>query len=211
MNRYKEFTVPHPRVKLMTDIVRSYGPYRFFPTLTFNYALNDQEGIEAASTLVRRLNKKLLGKHWKKHGVQPLRGIATLERTRLGRRKPDGSAVRDRASCHFHFLIQDHDSFAKDESEAMCAFTQSFETVARALNLNQRCKLVGRDGAVVRSVDTDGVMGYVVKDARFDSWLTKDRFFLLDESGLLLMLPDELMRRVRCPQIKRRGINYSPL
>lgn len=189
---HKDFKKWDSRLSRMVNIVAEYGPYRFFPTLTFNYPLTDGEGIDTASLLIRRLNKKLLGKHWRSKGIEPLRGIATLERTKLKRNADCGEPRKDRASCHFHFLVRDHDILARDDTAALAEFEAAFGAVARRLNYQRKTQLVGKDGAKVSAVYSEGAHEYVVKDAWKYNWELSKRFFLLAEDGLLVAFdPDE--------------------
>jgi hypothetical protein len=186
---YKIYEDQNDRVKMYSNILDSYWPYRFFATLSFQYPLGDKQGIAFASQLVRRLNKKLLGKHWKSNeDIKCLTGAATLEHASI--RKVVGDDVkrrpcRDLGSCHFHFLLHDHPRLDRDPNIALDQMTAAWGKAARSLNYTQTRKLVSVNGTNVQLFQTKGLYGYVLKEAKNPDWKNNERLFLMDSEGLV--------------------------
>ncbi len=186
---YKNYEIlidRNAKIQKYIEFMRLYGPYRFFATLTFQYALTDEQGITHASEHIKRLQKKLFGRHWRKHGIPCLTGIATLEHASIFKQDKDSKAhIRDRGTCHFHFLLKDHPSLHKDPLAALQQVTEAWETSARSLNYKISRKLVSTHGTDVRLIETDGIYGYVLKEAKNPAWKYQERLFYLDKEGLL--------------------------
>jgi len=186
---YKIHENQHPKIIAYSNILDSYWPYRFFATLSFQYPLDDMQGIDFASQHVRRLNKKLLGKHWKSNEeIRCLTGAATLEHASI--RKVIGKGMKQRlskdlGSCHFHFLLQDHPCLDKDPNIALRQLTEAWQKAARSLNYTQTRKLVSVNGTDVQLFETKGLYGYVLKEAKNPDWKNHERLFLMDSEGLL--------------------------
>jgi len=170
----------------VTTLVRRLGPYRFFVTLTFQYRLSDQEGIEAASVFIRRLNRKLFKRNWRNQG-HFLRGVAFLERASIAKREHG----KDRGNCHFHFLIEDpvlKDKPLLDRCGAVAAreMGKAAAAAGSCLNYKGTRKLVSKRGTKVKHItDHKRTVSYVTKEARNPSWWTEDRFFLFDVQGMV--------------------------
>jgi hypothetical protein len=183
---YKVFNNQDIRVEKYITILNSYWPYRFFATVSFQYKLTDKQGMEFASQHMRRLNKKLLGKYWKSHGIKCLTGVATLEHANIRKRiTEDGRPIKDRGTCHFHFLLHDHPSLDKNPNVALRQVTEAWEAAAQSLNYKKTRKLVSKNGTDVQLFHTTGVYGYILKEARNPSWKHEERLFLLDGKGLI--------------------------
>lgn len=188
---YKNYEAPN----YLKDTIDHYSkifdwnwPYRFFCTLTFQYQLSDKQGIEFASQHIRRFNKSLLGKHWKKHGALCIKGVAVLEHASI--RKVVGEKrvpVSDRGSCHFHFLLNDHPSLDKDPNVALKQVTEAWERAARSINFRLTKKLVSKNGTDVQLFKTKGVYGYMLKESCNPTWRYQERLFLLDGEGLVAL------------------------
>lgn len=174
---------------MYSNILDSYWPYRFFATLSFQYPLDDKQGIAFASQHVRRLNKKLLGKHWKSNDtIKCLTGAAILEHASI--KKVIGKGIerrpcKDLGSCHFHFLLQDHACFDQDPNIALVQLTAAWKKAARSLNYTLRRKLVSVNGTNVQLFETKGLYGYVLKEAKNPDWKNHERLFLMDSDGLV--------------------------
>jgi hypothetical protein len=183
---YKVFDNQNVKVEKYIKLIDKYDPYRFFATLSFQYELTDKQGIKFASQHIRRLNKKLLGKYWKSHGGKCLTGVTTLEHANIRKRATkDGRPLKDRGTCHFHFLLHDHPSLDKDPNVALGQLTKAWEAAARSLNYRKTRKLVSKDGTDVQLFHTTGVYGYMLKEAWNPSWKRQERFFVLDGEGLI--------------------------
>jgi hypothetical protein len=183
---YKVFKNQHYRVQKYTKIIEGYGEYKFFATLSYQYKLTDTDGIEFASQHIRRLNKKLSGKFWRSHGIKCITGISTLEHADIRKRfSKDGRPLKDRGTCHFHFLLQDHGKLSSDPTLALRQMTEAWEAAARSLNFKKTRKLVSQNGTNVKLVDTTGVYGYILKEAKKKSWRDEERLFFLDGDGLI--------------------------
>jgi len=182
---YKIYESQHPKVQKYMDFMDQGWPYKFFATLTFQYALTDRAGIAFASEHVKRFNRKLLGRNWSKQRLPCLTGMATLEHASILKRTHDGHAIKDRGTCHFHFLLHDHPSFDKDPAIALHEVTQAWEASARSLNYKSTRKLVSVNGTDVQLFETTGVYGYILKEAWMPSWKYQERLFYLDGKGLL--------------------------
>jgi hypothetical protein len=174
------------KIQKYIDFIRLYGPYRFFATLTFQYALTDEEGIKHASEHIKRFLKKLFGRHWQKHGIACLTGIATLEHASILKQDKDSKrSIKDGGTCHFHFLLKDHPSLHKDPLAALRQVAEAWETSARSLNYKISRKLVSTHGTDVQLIQTDGIYGYVLKEGKNPVWKYQERLFYLDKEGLL--------------------------
>lgn len=183
---YKTYEYQSTKVEKYVEFIHKYGPYRFFATLSFQYKLNDYQGIDFASKFVRRLLKKLFGKHWKKHGVKCLAGLATLEHASILKRVgKESRRVKDRGSCHFHFLLHDHPCFDHNPDVALRQLTDAWEKAAHGLNYKATRKLVSANGTDVQLIQTNGIYGYILKEAKNPSWRNEERLFFLDGEGLL--------------------------
>jgi hypothetical protein len=67
-------------------IIRRYGPYRFFVTLTFQRPVDDVSALRHGEVFVGRLHKQLFGRYaWR--SVEPLVGVALLERKDVRKKK----------------------------------------------------------------------------------------------------------------------------
>ncbi len=184
---YRNYDTVRPEIsnkQKYIDLVEAYGPYKFFATLSFQYALTDNVGIAYASQLVRRLNKKLFGKHYKKHGVKGVTGIAVLEHADIRKRTKQGRSIKDRGSCHFHFLLHGHESFETDPTLALAKVKDSWERAAHGLNYKATKKLVGMNGTDVQLVTTTRVQKYLLKEAWHPLWDCSEHLFYLDDNGL---------------------------
>lgn len=179
---------------IAADFIHSLGPFRFFITLTFNHRVTDEEGIEHASTFVRRLLKQIFGRY-KWRNEPPLQGIAVLERARVERRGP-----RDRGRCHFHFLIKNHQSLQQHPIKALKTIKVAVEHAALGLNLSSNKKLTSKSGFDATLVLSDGIFEYLTKEARYRRWHKEERLFFLDKHGLVsFVVPQtELVSDVHC-------------
>lgn len=192
---YRIFEDQDAKVKKYIDFVNHYGPYRFFATITFQYKLTDTEGIAFASEHVKRLNRRLLGRSWKKQKIQCLTGVATLEHASILKRSYDGQWIKDRGTCHFHFLLHDHACFDVDKDVALHQLTEAWDASARSLNFKKTKKLVSAHGTDVQLVQMKGVCGYILKEAKLSSWARQQRLFYLDGEGLLYIEAAPIQRR----------------
>lgn len=160
-----------------------YGPYRFFLTLTFRYELSDRDGQEALAKLWRRLMKKVLGKRWIRHGIEPMTGIAVLEKAQLF-----AQTTREFGSCHFHLLVHDHPNLPRDDHSAVIKLWPAFVDAAMQLtHKNRRRQLASKHGLnlqVIRAGESRNVSKYVAKEALQSSWKWDERVFYLGKGGI---------------------------
>lgn len=191
---YKTFEDQDAKVQKYVDFVNDYGPYRFFASISFQYKLTDSEGIAYGSEHVKRLNKKLLGRSWAKQEIQCLTGMATLEHASILKRSYDGHRIKDRGSCHFHFLLRDHPCFDRNLETAVYQLADAWAASARSLNYRETRKLVSAHGTDVQCVQTNAVTGYILKEARLFSWGQQERLFYLDGKGLLSIDATPILR-----------------
>jgi len=182
---YKIFENQDAKVQKYIDFIDQGWPYRFFATLTFQYRLSDSLGIAFASEHIKRLNKRLLGRSWSKRGLQCLAGVATLEHASILKHSYDGRVIKDRGTCHFHFLLHDHPCFDRYPEAALHQLTDAWEASARSLNYKATRKLVSVHGTNVQLFETTGVYGYILKEAKTPSWEHLERLFYMDGEGLL--------------------------
>jgi hypothetical protein len=191
-NTYKTYENQHPNVEKYSLLVTPYGPYRFFASLSFQYFLSEKQAIDSASKVVVGLNRKLLELDWPSEANPPPKscpfptGIAVLEKTSI-RKKIQGSprCIKDRGNCHFHFLLRDHPKLSSDPTRGLWQLSRAWGEVARGLNYQKTRKLVSVNGTDVQLVVTNGVIGYVLKEAKNSSWKYQERLFYLDREGLL--------------------------
>jgi hypothetical protein len=103
------------------------------------------------------------------------------------RKKVQGSprCIKDRGNYHFHFLIHDHPKLSSDRTRGLWQLSKAWREIARGLNYQRTKKLVSVNGTDVQIVDTDGVIGYVLKEAKDWAWKEKERLFFLDGKGLI--------------------------
>jgi hypothetical protein len=182
---YKIFDNQLPKIEHYIDFIDQGWPYRFFATLTFQYKMTDAQGIMFASRHLKRFNKKLLGKRWQKLGLKCVTGIAVLEHAGVRKVAPNGRALKDLGSCHFHFLLQDHPIFHTDLEASLKQVTAAWEKAARSLNYKDTRKLVSFHGTDVQIFQTTGVYGYMLKEAKNHGWEHQERLFYVDREGLL--------------------------
>jgi hypothetical protein len=182
---YKIFENQHPKLQKYIYFIDQGWPYRFFTTLTYQYALTDRAGIDFASELLKRFNRKLLGRNWKKKGLPCVTGVATLEHANILKLDQNEQAIKDRGTCHFHFLLHDHPNLPKDPAAALQEVTKAWEASARSLNYRKSRKLVSKNGTDVQLFQTTGLYGYILKEAKNPGWEYQERLFYLDGKGLL--------------------------
>lgn len=172
----------HEYVKVR-KLFESYGPYRFFLTLSFNYEVSDEVGQEALARLLRRLMKKLLGRRWIRKGIKPLTGIAVLEKAQIF-----AQSSREFGSCHFHLLIHQHPHLPEDDLLAAVAILQAAIDAAKQLtHKNRRRQLVGKHGLrlkVIGSGESPSFCKYVAKEAIQHGWKWDERVFYLGKDGI---------------------------
>jgi hypothetical protein len=190
-NTYKIYDNQHPNVETYSQLVALYGPYRFFASLSFQYFLSEQQAIESASRVLAGLNSKLLELDWPSEDSPPdpcpfPTGVAVLEKANI-RKKAQGIAhrIKDRGNYHFHFLLHDHPKLSSDPKRGLWQLSKAWREVARRLNHEKTRTLVSVNGTDVQLVVTDGVIGYILKEAKDWSWKDRERLFLLDDEGLL--------------------------
>jgi hypothetical protein len=190
-NTYKTYENQHPNVERYSQLVALHGPYRFFATLSFQHFLTEKQAVESASKVVAGLRRKLLEMDWPS-GFDPSSpcpspgGIAVLEKASI-RKKLKGTphSIKDRGNCHFHFLLHDHPKLSLDPARGLWELGKAWRETARGLNYKSQKKLVSVNGTDVQTVDTDGVIGYVLKEAKDWAWKEKERLFFLDGQGLI--------------------------
>jgi hypothetical protein len=182
---YEIFKNQCAKVQKYIDFIDTNWPYRFFATLTFQFKLMDTQGIAFASEHIKRLNRRLLGRSWSKQGLQCLTGVATLEHASILKRSHDDHVIKDRGSCHFHFLLHDHPCFDKNPDVALHQLTEAWEASARSLNYKVTRKLVSARGTNVQLFETTGVYGYILKEAKTPGWERQELLFYVDGKGLL--------------------------
>jgi len=163
--------------------LESWGPYRFFMTLSFQYELSDKEGQEVLAKVWRRLMKKVLGKRWIKKGIKPLTGIVVLERAQLF-----AQSTREFGSCHFHLLVHEHPRLPKNDIFAAIKLLQAFIDAAKQMtHPNRRWQLVSKHGVnlkVIRPGESASFAKYVAKEAVRHDWKWDERVFFLGKNGI---------------------------
>lgn len=169
----------HPKVFSQINVLKSYAPYQYFATITFQYKLTEDEAKEYTSIAIRRLNKKLLGRKYDKS--DPITGIAVLEKANIF----SNSKKRDHGNCHFHFLFHAHSALTGSPQELLERFERAFRSAALGLNLGKTRSLVSKHGTNVQLVRDDRVFGYMVKEAKKPAWKQDERLFFLDGNGLV--------------------------
>jgi len=166
-NNYEEWR--HNNYEEMESIIRGYGPFRVFVTLTFRIPIRDAEGWRVLDSVVRRLHRTMFGKAWRK--MPKFDGVASLERTHFSTRR--GKLLR---SCHFHLLIKDHPRQARDIDAAVRQMAKALQKITRGLRSTNGVVLVNaKNGVTVLAVDDQAVSGYVVKEARNQQWKLDER------------------------------------
>ncbi|APG03517.1 hypothetical protein BJI69_06055 [Luteibacter rhizovicinus DSM 16549] len=160
------------------QLVEMMGPWRYFVTVTFQYRTSDAEGKNHMSTVVKRLNRNLLGNKWK--DGSKIEGLATLERASIQR---GGKGHFD--SCHFHCLIKDHPRFNPDADLGVRQMQKAVRRVTKGLKHSNGKVLVSKNGTDIQSVRDDGVMQYILKEANRGDWASSDRLFYFGADGLV--------------------------
>ncbi|ULU23168.1 hypothetical protein [Dyella terrae] len=164
-------------------LLESYGPYRFFLTLSFNYELSDHEGQEALAKLWRRLMKKVLGKRWISKGVKPMTGVAVLEKAQIF-----AQSTREFGSCHFHLLVHHHPHLSEDDLIASITLLLAFADAAKQLtHKNRRWQLVSKHGVSLKIIgpgESPSFVKYVAKEALRHGWKWDERVFYLGKDGI---------------------------
>lgn len=158
--------------------IEGLGPWRYFVTITFQYRTSDAEGRQHMSTIVKRLNRTLFGNKWK--GKPTLEGIATLEHASIQR---GGKGISD--SCHFHCLIKDHQRLNPDGELGLRQMRKAVTRVTKGLKHSNSKVLVSKNGIDVTPVVDDGIIGYILKEARGGGWSSTDRLFYFSADGLV--------------------------
>lgn len=169
----------HPKILKQIEAIDIYKPYQYFATITFQYLIPEYTAKKCASTLIRRLNKKLLGRNYDKS--KPIHGIAVLEKASI----LHDDKKKDRGNCHFHFLIKAHPSLVGDPQELLGSFEKAFRTAALGLNLHKTKYLVSKEGTNVQLITDEHVFEYVAKEAWHPAWKQEERLFFLDSNGLI--------------------------
>jgi hypothetical protein len=175
----------------VADVISSYGPYRFFVTLTFQRPVDDVSALRHGEVFIGRLHKRLFGRY-KWRSVKPLSGVVMLERKDV-RKKRRCSAqsssvepvsvsktqwIRDRGNCHFHFLLHWHPELGGKLVEALRRLEVAVGKAAMGLNYSKTESLVSKDGFRVKLAVDRGAINYVSKEAKYLSWWMEDRLFL---------------------------------
>lgn len=177
------------------DVISSYGPYRFFVTLTFQRPVDDVLALEHGEVFIGRLHKRLFGRY-KWRSERPLGGVVVLEREDVRKKRrysaPYSSVelvsvnktqrIRDRGNCHFHFLLHWHPGLGGKLVEALRRLELAVGKAAMNLNYSKTEKLVSKDGFRVKLAVDKGAVNYVSKEAKHLSWWKEDRLFLLDRT-----------------------------
>lgn len=191
------------------DLIKTFGPYRFFITVSFNLGLSKIKAHEYGGKFARRLIKKVVHKRWQAKGLRPLTGVVILETAyfiKRSKRKIDG--------WHLHFLVHDHPALPSDNDEALKVITDAYWKSVERLWL-RGVKRKGRKPRDVQLVtktkpdpkekdreeaikeakkedekkvqlvtDIDGLCVYLSKEAWKPEWDWADRFFYLGAEGL---------------------------
>ena len=113
-------------------------------------------------------------------------GVALLETANICK-KTDGASqsIKDRGNHHFHFLLHDHPKLSSDPMRGLWKLDKAWRASACSLNYEKKKKLISVNGTDVQLVATDGVYGYVLKEAKNWAWKYKERLFFLDGEGLI--------------------------
>ncbi|MET3654266.1 hypothetical protein [Dyella japonica] len=182
----------------VADVIKQYGPYRFFVTLTFQRPVDDASALRHGEVFVGRLHKQLFGRYgWR--SVRPLTGVVLLEREDIKkkRRYPGLQTgvellapvdvgkilwVRDRGNCHFHFLLRDHPALERRPVKALRRFQQAARKAGTSLNYSETEKLVSKNGVYVSLAPDKGAINYVSKESRYLSWWSEERLFFIHRS-----------------------------
>jgi hypothetical protein len=163
-------------------LLKSYGPYRFFVTLTFQRRISVEQGREKAGIYWGRTTRKL---HGRREPVTSVHGCAVLERASI---KPDGTGYKN---PHFHFLIKDHPIFSTDDDTALQQLKEASWRAAKNFKTWYGKPLVsaGDNGIDVKLVYSGDVTHYLSEDSWQYGWKREERLFLLDMNGLVQMPP----------------------
>ncbi|WP_109127026.1 hypothetical protein [Dyella sp. C11] len=176
----------HPRwddYVQIRKVLDGCGPYGFFLTLTFQYEISDEEGQQAIAKVWRRTMKKVLGRRWIKKGVNPMTGIAVMEKAQIFDR-----SSREFGSCHYHLLVHDHPSLPRDALAAAAKLFLAFTDAAKQLTApNRRRQLVSKHGVNVIAIgsgESPAFCKYVAKEVGLKNWRWDDRVFYLGKDGI---------------------------
>lgn len=172
----------HPKILRQITIIKLYEPkqlYMYFATVTYQYHISEIAAKRFASTLIRRFNKKLLGKKYDRKN--PILGVAIMEKASI----IHDDKKRDRGNFHFHFLIKAHPLLVGGPQERLERFEKAFNSAALGLNLNQTRYLVSKEGTDVQLIRDERIYEYVTKEAWHPAWQQHERLFFLDSAGLV--------------------------
>jgi len=172
----------HPKILRQIATIKLYEPnqpYIYFATVTFQHYISEDEAKRFASTLIRRFNKKLLGRTYDRS--EPLRGVAVMEKASIIR----DDKKKDRGNFHFHFLIKTHPSLIGDPQDLLQRVENAFRSAALGLNLNETQRLVSKLGTDVKLIRDEHIYEYVTKEAWHPAWKQDERLFFLDSAGLV--------------------------
>ena len=176
------------------DHIALEGPFRFFITVAPCVGLSQKESLQYGKTFTMRLTKKVVGKRWKKQGLQPLTGVVIFERADVLR-----NAKHKHAGWHCHILVHDHPALPDDDAEALKIVTEAYWKAARRLTKprNRRgrkpslVQLIAKTGDAkedqkrIKLVDgLEGLCKYLSKEAWKDDWDWVDRFLYLGSEGI---------------------------
>jgi hypothetical protein len=166
-------------------LLKSYGPYRFFVTLTFQRRITVKQGREKAGIFWCRTTKKLHGRK----RVTPIHGCAVMERASL-LKDVAGKDVGYK-NPHFHFLIKDHPIFSTDDDIAVQQMKDASWKAAKNFKTWYGMSLVseGDKGIDVKLVYSGDITHYLSEDAWQYGWKRDERLFFLDMKGLAPMPP----------------------
>lgn len=172
----------------VAQILRQFGPYRFFGTLSYQYPLSFWQAEQFASLHARDVTKILFGKRRKK-GFLPLEGIVVLEKASLF-----SDAQWD--NPHFHYLIKDHQDLPRDDEAALQLLSGAFTGATRRLvqkNVYRKGRKKPEDrslvsktsGILVKLTDErDYLCWYLSKESTAKDWDWVDRIYHLGKDGL---------------------------
>ncbi|MBB6184783.1 hypothetical protein [Oleiagrimonas soli] len=159
--------------------VESFGPYKFFLTLSFQKDINKHDAKNMAAKVIRRMNKFIYGRYYKKYNSH-IKGVCVLEEAPIFR----PVSCLSKGNAHFHFLFQE--IIEKDGTKlALDKLKDTFIRASNTLNPVYGKKFVSKGNMDVQIVkDAAAAMQYVCKESRNSNWLIEDHIYALHPDGL---------------------------
>ncbi|WP_430389778.1 hypothetical protein [Dyella sp. 20L07] len=178
------------RVEENKRMLKAFGPYRFFLTISFQTEFKRHEAMYYGKKYLRRFMRSLLGQKWKKQGLGTLEGIVVIESAPIYKnvKKAEGDEIGKKERVgghHLHILMKDHPALPVNDNAALTMVQNALNKASRGFYRdNTRISLISYGRALAKLVhNEDGLCGYCAKDAKKSGWNWDDWCFYLSEDG----------------------------